>query len=259
MDSSTKTGIMIRNIVKGIADYSKALDLINKLKLWRYVFVVGLISVVLGVGLIYFGYSILDGFIPKLQSLYPFEWGKDHIDSIIKYLGIFILILFGMLFYKYMVFILFVPFLGPLSEKIEEHLTGHKAGYSFLNFGRLLKDIFRGIIISIRLIFKELFWMILLFFLGIIPIFSPFVPVIAFFIQSFYAGYGNFDWALERFYSVRGRISFVQQNKSLTLGNGIPFMILLSIPILGFFLAPVLSVGAATISVIEKLQEERLL
>lgn len=245
---------MINNIIKGFSDYSRALKLINELKLWKYVFIVGLISIVAGIALMYGGYVMIDRITPVLQNLYPFEWGKEYAADVFKFSGLLIMILIGFILYKYIVFILFVPFLGPLSEKIEEYLTGRKAGYSFYNIPRLIKDIIRGIMISIRLIYKEIFWMIILFIVGFIPILSPFIPFAAFLIQSFYAGYGNFDWALERFYGVKGRIGFVSQNRSLTLGNGIAFMLLLSIPVIGFFLAPVLSVGAATISVIERLE-----
>lgn len=250
---------MISDLTKGITDYLQAFELINKLRLWKFVLIVGFMSTILGFGLFYSGYFLLDTFSSSLQELYPFDWGKEHIASVIKYLGLAILFLTGIFFYKYLIFILFVPFLGYLSEKIEEDLTGRPAGYSFLNVLRLLKDIFRGLRISIRLIYKEMIWLILLFLLGLFPLFTPLIPIFAFIIQSFYAGYGNFDWALERFYNVRGRISFVSRNRSLTLGNGIAFMALLSIPLIGFFLAPVLSVGAATISVIDRLKKENLM
>ena len=245
---------MLIDLTKGISDYLKGFELINRLRLWKYVFFVGLISIIFGIGILFFGYYLMGNLSSYIQELYPFEWGKVHIAAIIKYLGVALLFMIGIFFYKYLVFILFVPFLGPISEKIEEHLTGRKAGYSFFNFSRLSKDISRGIRISLRLIYKEMLWLILLLLLGLFPLFSPFVPVFAFLIQAFYAGYANFDWALERFYNVRDRIGFVSQNRSLTLGNGIAFMVLLCIPVLGFFLAPVLSVGAATISVIERLQ-----
>ncbi len=244
---------MIRNLAKGITDYIEACSLISKLKLWKFLIFVGIISVVLGVALFYLTYLIFDKSQPSIENIYPFDFGKESIGFIFKYLGLFLVLIIGFLFYKYLVFIIFVPFLGPLSEKIEEHLTGKPAGYSFLNFRRLFVDIIRGIKISIRLIYKEMIWLIILFFVGLIPIFTPFIPVFAFIIQSFYAGYGNLDWALERFYNVSERIDFIDRNKMLTLGNGIAFNFIISIPVIGFFLAPALSVAAATISVVEKL------
>lgn len=247
---------MIKSVTKGINDYIRAFKLMNRLKLWKYVIFTGILSLIFGGALIFLSIAMIDIFSASIISIYPFEWGKEYIISIAKFISGISTAVLGLMLYKYIVFILFVPFLGPISEKIEEHLTGEKAGYSFLNIKRLVKDVLRGLGISIRLIYKELVWVIILFILSFFPIFSPFIPILAFIIEAFYAGYGNFDWALERYYNVPGRVSFIRNNKGLTLGNGIPFMLLLSIPVIGFFLAPALSVAAATVSVIEKIKEK---
>lgn len=246
---------MIRNLLNGITDYIEAFNLISKLKLWKFLVLIGFISVVLGIALFYGIYILFERSHTTIESIYPFSMGKEYIGFIFKYLGLLLVLIISLLFYKYLVFIIFVPFLGPLSEKIEEHLTGKPAGYSFLNFKRFVVDIFRGVKISIRLIYKEMIWLIALFFIGLIPIFTPFIPIFTFIIQSFYAGYGNFDWALERYYNVDERIDFISQNKALTLGNGIGFNFIISIPLIGFFLAPALSVAAATITVIRQLHK----
>ncbi len=243
---------MINDIFKGIKDYFWAFGLMSKLKLWKFVVLTGVLSIFFGGALIFFSISMVEIFSSTIIKLYPFEWGSEYVIGIAKFISGAGVVAMGILIYKYIVFILFIPFLGPISERIEEHLTGKKVGYSALNFPRLIKDVLRGIRISLRLIFKELKWIIVLFILGFFPIITPFIPIIAFIVEAFYGGYGNFDWALERYYNVKGRINFVRNNKGLTLGNGIPFTLLLMVPVLGFFLAPALSVAAATISVVER-------
>ncbi len=248
--------LMLKDLIKGINDYFRAFSLMGKLKLWKYVVFTGILSLVFGGALIFMSIAIINIFSSSIIHIYPFEWGKEYIISIAKIISVISTTVLALIIYKYIVFIIFVPFLGPISEKIEEYLTGEKVGYSFFNIKRLLKDMLRGLRISIRLIYKELFWMIILLILGFFPLFSPFIPIFAFIIESFYGGYGNFDWALERYYNVRERIYFVRRNKGLTLGNGIPFTLLLGIPIIGFFLAPALSVAAATISVVERVNKK---
>lgn len=243
---------MLNDIIKGFGDYSRAFSLMSKLSLWKYVFLTGILSILLGGGLIYLSTSVIEMFSSSIVSIYPFEWGSEYVVSIAKFISGIITAIIGFMLYKYIVFILFVPFLGPISEKVEEHLTGVNTGYSALNVTRLLKDMVRGLRISIRILTKELKWIVLLFILSFIPIFSPFTFIFAFLVESFYAGYGNFDWALERTHNVRERIYFVRDNRPLTLGNGIPFILLLMIPIVGLLIAPALSVAAATISVIER-------
>lgn len=246
---------MFEDIIKGIKDYFRAFALMRKLRLWKYVLFTGILSILFGGGIILGIMAMVKVFSATITGIYPFEWGKEYIVSIAQFISAAATMVLGLMIYKYIVFIIFVPFLGPISEKVEEYLTGRKAGYSIFNIQRLIKDIFRGIAISLRLLYKELLWLIVLLILSFIPLISPFVPILAFLIDSFYGGYGNFDWALERYYNVRDRINFIRNNKGLTLGNGIPFVLLLSVPVLGFFLAPALSVAAATISVVERIQE----
>lgn len=246
---------MINDIVKGINDYFRAFALMNKLSLWKYVVLTGVLSIIFGGALIYLSLSMIELFSYSIIHLYPFEWGKDYIIGFAKFISGTSVFILGILLYKYIVFILFIPFLGPISERIEAYLTGQKVGVSIFNISVLVKNVFRGIRISLRLMFKELKWFIALFLLSFFPLIGVFIPIIAFIIQAFYGGYGNFDWALERYYNVRERINFVRDNKGLTLGNGIPFTLLLMIPVLGFFLAPALSVAAATISVVERIDE----
>jgi CysZ protein len=247
---------MIKDIVKGINDYFRAFSLMGKLKLWKYVVLTGLLSLIFGGLLIFLSIAMINIFSSTIIGIYPFDFGKDYVISIAKFISGISTAILGLMLYKYIVFIIFVPFLGPISEKIEEHLTGVKSGYSVFNIPRLIKDVLRGLRISIRLVYKELIWVILLFILSFFPLFSPFVPIVAFIVEAFYGGYGNFDWALERYYNVKERVAFIRYNKGLTLGNGIPFTLMLSIPVIGFFLAPALSVAAATISVVERIKRQ---
>jgi CysZ protein len=52
--------------------------------------------------------------------------------------------------------------------------------------------------------------------------------------------------------SIRESIHFIQKQKGLTLGNGVVYQLLVSIPFLGAIVAPITAVVAATISVNEK-------
>ena len=71
-----------------------------------------------------------------------------------------------------------------------------------------------------------------------------------FLVQSYYAGFGNFDYYLERRATVKESVRYIRQKRGLVIGNGAGFMLLLLIPVLGLFLAPVMSTIAATKSAI---------
>jgi CysZ protein len=92
----------------------------------------------------------------------------------------------------------------------------------------------------------------LILLIGLFPIATFAVPVLIFIIQAYYAGFGNFDYYLERYANVSQSKYFVSRNKGLAVGNGAVFLALLLIPIAGLFLAPALATTAATVEGIKR-------
>ena len=78
-------------------------------------------------------------------------------------------------------------------------------------------------------------------------------------VQSYYAGFGNMDYTLERHFTYRESISFVKRNKGTALGNGIVFMAMLLIPVVGIILVLPLSVTAASTETVKLLKESKQL
>ena len=93
--------------------------------------------------------------------------------------------------------------------------------------------------------------------LGLIPIIGFFSAALLFLMQAYFAGFGNMDYTLERHYNYKMSVKFVKQNRGLATGNGIIFMLFLLIPVIGVILVLPLSVTAATIVTVEKIQEEK--
>ena len=67
------------------------------------------------------------------------------------------------------------------------------------------------------------------------------------------------DYTLERHFTYRESISFVKRNKGTALGNGIVFMAMLLIPVVGIILVLPLSVTAASSETVKLLQKDMLL
>jgi len=140
--------------------------------------------------------------------------------------------------------------MSPLSERIEQELTGQPKRTA--GTGQFVKDLVRGLRIALRNIIRELFYTLLLFLLGLIPIFSPFTAVLIFLVQSFYAGFANIDYTLERHFNIRNSVRFVRHNRWMAVGNGIAFMLLLLTGI-GFLFALPLGAVAATTETVKRL------
>ena len=64
------------------------------------------------------------------------------------------------------------------------------------------------------------------------------------------------DYTLERHFEVKESVAFVKRNRGVAIGNGIVFMGMLFIPVVGIILALPLSVTASTIETVKLIEKE---
>ncbi|MDX1940133.1 MAG: EI24 domain-containing protein [Saprospiraceae bacterium] len=242
---------MLKDFFSGITAYGKALQLIPQLRLWGYIIVPGLMSMLLGAGIIWLAIGVSDNIGGWLISLYPWNWGKGVFEKIANIFGGLLIGAVGLILFKNLVIAIASPIMSPLSEKVEKALRGSPNNVK-ISISGIISDLIRGIRISIRLIIRELFFTLLLFLLGLIPFFSPFVAGAIFFVQAYYAGAGNIDFALERHFRVRDSVRFVRRYRLLAIGNGVVYLLILLTGI-GFLFALPLGVIAGTVETVKRL------
>jgi CysZ protein len=188
-----------------------------------------------------------------LGGFWPWDWGKETFETLSTVFGGLVIISIGFLIFKHLVLAFSAPFMGPISERIEIHLTGVKSLHQPSSSAQLLV---RGLRIAIRNILRELLLTIPILLIGMIPIIGVFSTILLFFLQSYYAGFGSMDYTLERHFNYQGSIKFVKRNKGLAIGNGIVFVLFLLIPIVGIIFVMPFSVTAATSETIKKIRQE---
>ena len=245
---------MIQNILKGIQAYFGAFQLISKLKLWNYFIIPMLISFITAILIIFFSYVLSDNLGNYIAGFWKWEFGKQTFEIISTFLSGVLIIVIGLLMYKHIIMALSAPFMSPVSEKIEEHLTGIKHRSVKTSFQQQL---LRAIKINVRNLIKEIVITIPVLLLSIIPVIGIFFTFLLFIIQAYYAGFGNMDYTLERYFSYKESIKFVQKNKGIAIGNGIVFILFLLIPVIGVILVLPLSVTAATKETVKKINHKR--
>ncbi len=251
---------MINNIFKSIQAYTQSFGLISKLKLWKYFFIPVLISIVTAVIIGFLAYGLSDNIGHYIAQIWRWEWGKATFTTISSVIGGLSIVVIGLILYKHIIMALSAPFMSPVSEKIEAHLSGvslseihHHRNTTFSN------QLWRGIRINIRNLGKELLFTIPILLLSFIPLLNIFTTILLFLIQAYYAGFGNMDYTLERHYNYNDSLSFVKKNKGLAIGNGIVFMFFLMIPIIGVILVLPFSVTAASIVTVSRINDRSLL
>ncbi len=243
-----------RDFTDGIISYGKAYRLMSQHKLWYYMVVPGIASVILGLSIIYSAYLLSDNVTALLTAVYPETWwGASIVANIAAVFSWILLGITGILGYRIILMALVSPFMSPLAARIQSEITGvpvyDPPFLSFTNFRLLL----RGAALSLRNILKELWYVVWLLILGLIPVIGWFSAIAIFFVQSFYSGFGNLDYSLEKYYGIAESKRFAARYRWLAVGNGAAFLILLAVPIVGFFVAPALSVAAATVESVKRI------
>ncbi len=244
---------MINDFFDGLKSYGRAFRAISKLGLWAYTLIPALITLGL-MGLIGFSaYGFSDSLGRLITGWWRWDWGADVIASIGSWIGGIVIGIIGVLILKYIVLIVVAPFMSILYEKVESKLTGVNSTSSF-KLSKAIKDMLRGLRLALRNISRELFFTLLLLLVGLIPLIGFISPILIFIVQSYYAGFGNTDYTMERRFTVKQSVNFARQHKGLMIGNGTVFMALLMTGV-GFLIAPPLATVAATLESVERLEE----
>lgn len=236
---------MIRGLIRGFSDYFGALRFVVEHRLYSYLVLSGFISLAIGAVIFGVSYGLADDIGGLLAGLYPFEWGSGYITTFFEYVSGGFVVVIGFFLFKYILLICVSPFMGPLSAKVERIVSGEVADSAF-SIKKVSYELMRGIRISIRNASREILITVFLIVLGLIPLLTIFVAPLIFLVQSYYTGFGNFDYFLERRANVNQSVAYVKKNRWMAIGNGAAFLLLLLIPIAGLFFAPVLGTIAAT-------------
>ena len=240
-------------MIEGIRAYFNALEIISKLKLWKYFVIPIIISLVTALAIGSIAYGVSDDIGGFIANIWPWEWGKKTFLSISSFLGGLIVLGFGLLVFKHIILALSAPFMGPISEKIEIHLTGNQQTPRPASFFELLV---RGLRISIRNLTRELILTIPILIVGFFPVIGLSSALLLFVMQAYFAGFGNMDYTLERHFDYKNSVQFVKNHRGLAIGNGIVFMAFLLIPVIGVILVLPLSVTAATVATVKQMQQK---
>ena len=146
--------------------------------------------------------------------------------------------------------------MSPVSEKIEADLMGLNHTHRKTSNA---SQLWRGIRINVRNLGMELLLTVPILIISFIPVINIVSSALLFLVQSYYAGFGNMDYTLERHFEVKESVQFVKRNRGVAIGNGMVFMAMLFIPVVGIILVLPLSVTASTTETVRLIDEVKRL
>ena len=244
---------MLRDIVRGLQVYTGAYTLISKLKLWKYFVIPMIISLCVFILIFVSAYGLSDNLGEWIASIWVWETGKATVTFISTLIAGIIIFALGIIMFKHIIMALSAPFMSPVSEKIESYFTGQPAvNHIKASFSQQL---IRGIRLGLRNLFKELMYTVPILLLKFIPVVNIFSTALLFIVQAYYAGFGNMDYTLERHLSYKESVAFIRENRGLAIGNGLGFLLLLLIPVIGVVLVLPLSVTSASVIAVDLIYE----
>jgi CysZ protein len=248
--------MFFKDFINSIKAYGQAFELAGKLKLWKYFFIPAIIGLLVGILIMVAAWFLSEPIGQKIASYWPFDFWKETMMSFSIFLGGAFVILVGAMIFKHAVMAFSAPFMTPVSEKIEMHITGKSLDQTDTS-AEYIAALVRGIRINSRNLILELLITLPLIILSIIPLINVVTGVLLIYVQSYYAGFGNMDYTLERYCNYSDTTKFVRNNKGTAVGNGFIFHLLLAIPIFGIILALPLSTIAATTETLKKLKSAK--
>ena len=255
MSSRIYIRIMIQQAFRSFMHVLRAPSILTRYKLWPYAIAPIIITIVIAASILPVAYGLSDNLGSWIFSWYDWDFGKNTIDAIDDWIGGAIVGIAAIFIFKYLVLIAASPFMSLLSSKMEEQMYGvQEKEFSMNDF---ISDFIRGIRVSLRNLVRELCIVLPLWILSFIPGVNLITIPLSFMVQSYYAGFGNMDFTMERYYDVKNSVLFVRKNRGMAVGNGAAFMLLFMIPFVGTVLCMVFTATSAAHQTIRLLNEDK--
>lgn len=243
----------MNSVVLTIRSLLEAFDIIRDAKLKKYYFLPG----VLNMGLIYILYKlskVLSGkLFENLEALFKLETYESLAFLAVKILVACVAFLLYFFVYKALLLILLSPFLSYISERVESHTRERKFDFTLKEN---LHFIWRGVVISVNSFAKESVATLIFLLLSLITPLNLLSPFMIFGVQCYFIGFSFMDYTLERHgYTPREGTQFLRRNALFAILNGGLFVGILIIPIVGIFLAPLISAVSITLGTLKRVEE----
>ena len=211
---------MLREIFKGIIYYAAAIRYFFKLRLYKYLLLLLILLIIFAFPVVIFDFVInfLAGLIPY------FKVQKYTLLTVNMVAGIS----------GFLLLLVLSPIFSMVSEEVGKYLSGQTYRFSPV---QLLKDVVRGIKISLRNMFYQYISIAVistgLYFLPEMKLIHLLGNVLIGLITSYFYGFSILDYAMENYrMSYKSSMQFAHKHTGLVIGLGLVYYSMISLNVL---------------------------
>lgn len=243
---------MLKSISLVFNSFLESFAIVREAKLKKFYFLPGIISIGLFFTLVALGDYLSLTLSKSLEDFFKLGEYQSFLYILIKILIWVCTVFFYYLIYKSLLLVILSPILGYISERVETHLTGKEFNFSF---GDNINFLIRGVNIGLKSFFKQMVGTCVVMLLGFIFPINLSIPLLIFIIQGYFTGFSFMDYTLERYnLSPKESLQFLKKQRVYAALCGGIFTILFFIPIIGIFIAPLITCVATTKITLELLK-----
>jgi len=232
--------LAIQRFQRGFLAFGRGLHFIGRHRLWAYLVLPALLSVLLGVALIVGAFTAVQTLGDQVLPLGQWQW---FYDAVVDVVAVAIALFLALIGYQTLIPLLVIPFLGPLLNRVEQITVGHAIE---VGWQRDLLNALVGGWLALRDAIVQLVCLLLSFLCG------PVQPVVMVLVNSYFLGRGSFDYLLEKHsQTLKERQRLTRAYTPEIYGLGVAQCLGLLIPMVGLLLVPAVGVVAAALLVHE--------
>lgn len=244
----------MKSIKLVLTAFSESFSLIRIIGLKKYYFIPGILGAFLFILMMVGANFISGGLLNYLENIFNISEYHSIISIILKIIIWIVVASIYFLVYKSVLLVILSPFMGYISEKVDNYLTGKEYDFSFNDNMRF---IWRGIQIGIKSFIKQLIGMFIIMLCSFLFPINLSIPLLMFLLQGYFTGFSFIDYTLERYnFTPEESLKFLKKQRFYSLWIGSIFTILFLIPFIGIFIVPLVTCVAATKVTLELLKEE---
>lgn len=245
----------VKQLFFALGKYKNAMSFISQNSMsWLFIF-----PVLFNIAFYIVGFYALSDLTDQAQSWmgldqgnFPawLEWCLSAIFWIVFFIGLALLS-------GFFVMLMLAPVTSYMAEKTANILEGKMKEQDLKT---TLKNVIRGISLTLTNMFYEILFAFIFIIVGLIPLVGWAVaPIGMFLVSTYFFGFSHLDYMNERRdRNVKQSRIWVYKNKGLAVGSGIPFALVLMIPLIGTFIASMVILIATVAGTITMFEYENI-